>query len=181
MSAYPLAKEWSLGYAKQASSDWVVRKVLLRASGLPTCHQLHYLQMACEKLCKAHLCDKGSDPENLQKSHAYVGSVLPVIFRMRFSRKFRELPDKSSLLRYVEARAREIDLLAPSVDDDGRRKDNCEYPWKDGAGNVVVPAKWQFTNQDFTGNRASILFFKLIEEAMEELNSQPPTRPEAGT
>ncbi len=40
--------------------------------------------------------------------------------------------------------AREIELLAPTVRDDGRRPDNCEYPWEDDEGQLRTPAEWPF-------------------------------------
>lgn len=39
---------------------------------------------------------------------------------------------------------REIDLLHPQVDDNGRRPDNVEYPWTGSSGSAEVPARWEF-------------------------------------
>jgi hypothetical protein len=44
--------EWRVAYAKQALADLLARERLLEHSDVPECHQLHFLQMACEKLCK---------------------------------------------------------------------------------------------------------------------------------
>jgi hypothetical protein len=41
-------------FYRQAWSDWQAYKLLAEADGLPRCHALHYLQMACEKLAKAY-------------------------------------------------------------------------------------------------------------------------------
>ena len=40
---------------------------------------------------------------------------------------------------------REVDLLHPQVDDDGRRPENVEYPWLGNSGEVEVPALWNFS------------------------------------
>lgn len=170
--------DWSLAYAKQARSDWDARQALLKDAKLPACHQLHFLQMACEKLCKAYLCAYGSNPEDLQSSHAYVGKVLPVVFRMRVLRgSKRTLKSQAWLLKYVESIAREIELLAPAVKDGGRRQDNCEYPWEDGAGNVLVPSERQFPNLQKLHERESLPFFKFVLEAIEEFGKASPPRP----
>jgi len=64
-------EEWRIAYAKQALADLLARERLLQHADVPDCQQLHFLQMACEKLCKAYLCGQGVDPETLRGSHAY--------------------------------------------------------------------------------------------------------------
>jgi hypothetical protein len=46
--------EFAAAFFAQARSDWQTYEYLTRAPGLPRCHPLHYLQMACEKLAKAY-------------------------------------------------------------------------------------------------------------------------------
>ena len=41
-------------FIAQARSDWIVRRVLTEREGVDVCHELHYLQMVCEKLAKAY-------------------------------------------------------------------------------------------------------------------------------
>ena len=50
------------------------------------CHKLHFLQMACEKLCKAHLIQRGTPPRDLQGSHGYIANPLPVVIREQMRR-----------------------------------------------------------------------------------------------
>ena len=170
--------EWSVAYAKQARADMAARLQLMRDAALPSCQQLHFLQMACEKLCKSHLCSAGSDPKDLQTSHTYVASVLPVIFGMRFAFEFqRELKRKAWLLSRIKQLASEIELLAPAVKRGGKRPDNCEYPWEDASGGIVVPAERNFTNLDFLDTPQGTLFIKLVESAIDELRQPPPARP----
>lgn len=68
--------EWARGYARQADADFKTF-MAIQALSVPMCHQLQFLQMACEKLVKAHLCQAGANLSALQKSHAYVGKHLP--------------------------------------------------------------------------------------------------------
>jgi hypothetical protein len=153
------------------------RDELLGNASLPACQQLHFLQMACEKLCKAHLCASGSKPKDVQTSHGYTRRVLPLIFRAGFSREFnRELRQKAWLLQHIGHLAREINFLSPAVDDSGKRPDNCEYPWEE-TGVVVVPAERQFTNLDFLRAPAGRLFIKLVGHAIENLCQPEPPAP----
>jgi hypothetical protein len=76
--------QWSHGYARQADADFKMFQLYWSPeapSTIAECHKLLFLQMACEKLVKAHLCGQGKDPAALQTSHAYVAGTLPVILR----------------------------------------------------------------------------------------------------
>ncbi len=51
---------WASAFAAQSRSDWQVYTLLAAEPSIPACHQLHYLQMACEKIAKAYRClDRG--------------------------------------------------------------------------------------------------------------------------
>ncbi|HLX65250.1 MAG TPA: hypothetical protein VKX17_28535 [Planctomycetota bacterium] len=180
------AKEWSLAYAKQARADFNARVCLFDMNrgairtppgiAVPSCHHLMLLQMSCEKLCKAHLCAKGTNPDDLTGSHAYVANVLPTIFRMQFARHFdRNLRSQARFVRRVSHLARQIELLAPAVRDGGRRMDNCEYPWEDAAGHVVVPAEYSFPNMNILKVHEGVLFLKLIEKSIDQLCVRSPS------
>jgi hypothetical protein len=73
---------WAVGYARQAQADFQTFEKL-QAMPVPECHKLQFLQMACEKLVKAHLCSDKADPSGLQTSHAYVAKTLPVVLRQQ--------------------------------------------------------------------------------------------------
>lgn len=48
--------------------------------------KLHFLQMACEKVCKAHLClQPGADPKDYQSSHAYTAKNLGIIVKQQLA------------------------------------------------------------------------------------------------
>ena len=137
-------QNWSQAYARQARADWEAYQVLRSATGLPKSQPLHFLQMACEKLCKASLCRNGVDPAFVQTSHAYVAANLPRLYDQQRQRLgHRALPPHATLRKQIKNISHEIVLLAPTVDS-LRRPDNCEYPWEDAEGNVVVPAEHSF-------------------------------------
>src|SRR5437588_28014 len=65
--------DWALAYARQAKADFRAWELYEQhpeavAAG---CHKLLFLQMACEKLCKAYLIRAGTPPAALQTSHGY--------------------------------------------------------------------------------------------------------------
>lgn len=159
---------WRTAYARQAKSDLDARDVLLRAEQLPACHQLHYLQMACEKLAKAHLIAGGTDPADLQSSHAYVAKRLPIIARQLLAREARRHPRDTWILAAIRKLARQIELLAPAVDDDGRSPANCEYPWPLPDGNIIAPAHHAF-GLSLLYEKAGTTLLKIMRLAIDEL------------
>jgi hypothetical protein len=165
----PRHETWARGYARQARGEFEAFQTLERSPELPRCIRLHFLQMACEKLCKAYLCGSGTDPDELQTSHAFIAGPLPIIARQQFARLGgKETTRHSQTLRQVRQLAREIELLAPTVTDGNRRPDNCEYPWENG-GLLYVPIDYDFPNLNLLEQRAGRLLLKLIPAAIEEL------------
>jgi hypothetical protein len=162
--------DWARGYARQSRADLDAYDALCTMAELPECQRLHFLQMACEKLCKAHLCQSGSDPVDLRSSHAYVGRVLPVVVRQQFAHS----PDQSLkawrwVLSHVPPLAREIELLAPAVDDGGDRPDNCEYPWEDRSGTLNVPADHSFANLGLLTTPAGRVLMKILRRSIQDM------------
>lgn len=161
--------EWSRGYARQAAADLDRYIGLEAASGVPACHALQFLQMACEKLVKGHLCGEGVDPKALQRSHAYVAGTLPVVLRQEAL--FRNFTGKHAkwVLQHARHLAREIEVLAPAVKRGGDRPDNCEYPWEDDEGRLHVPLDWSFYPAQLIVIPAGRTFLKLVRGAIERL------------
>ncbi len=58
--------EWARGYARQAQADFRAWQALEVDEHVHPCHRMLFLQMACEKLCKARLIDAGTPPTALQ-------------------------------------------------------------------------------------------------------------------
>ena len=150
-------RQWSVAYALQARADFASYQ-RMATEQFPRCHVLLFLQMACEKLCKAHLCAAGSDPADLQSSHASVAQNLPVVAREQFIRTYgRSLKGKEYLITALRHFGREIELLSPAVDNNGMRLDNCEYPWEDSQGGLIVPINYHFSNLDFARQQTWVL------------------------
>ncbi len=162
--------DWRRAFAKQANADFEMWDRAQSCRGVAECHRLHFLQMACEKLCKAHLCKTTPDPMAIQSSHRYVAKNLPIIAKEHLARQKRKTPKQHGYpLRQIRQLAREIELLAPSVDADGKRRDNCEYPWEVSPGAVRFPAEHQFTNLNLLTAPAGRTLLKCIKEAISQL------------
>jgi len=164
------AGQWRIAYAKQARADLQAREVLARDVKVPACQHLHFLQMACEKICKAYLCGMGTDPGALQKSHAYISKPLPAIIREQLVRRRSAQP--RWVLEAIRALARRIELLAPSVDAAGTIPANCEYPWEGRSGMVHVPAEHNFAI-DLSREPAGRHLLKALYSLLDELLPEP--------
>lgn len=159
---------WVQAFARQAASDLDAREALAAVPSLPACHSLHFLQMACEKLCKASMISAGSDPVEVQRSHAYVAKHLPTIVKLFMSREAGRLPRDNWIVDAIRPLARKIELLNPSVRDGGRSPQNCEYPWVAQDGSIISPADYKF-EFSILFERAGVALLKIIREAATEL------------
>jgi hypothetical protein len=160
---------WSTAFTLQAQSDLAARDWLLQNRNLPQCHELHFLQMACEKLCKAHLMARpGVDPSRLQRSHAYIAKNLPLIARDVLSRHAQHVPTAGYLVAAIRCLAEQIERLAPANDAGGTAPSNCEYPWTGSDRDVVVPARHNF-GISLLHERAGRTLIKVLRMAAAQL------------
>src|SRR6185312_13020935 len=87
--------KWAVGFARQADADfrgWELFEQHPQAVAAP-CHKLLFLQMACEKLCKAYLLRANiCSPATVQTSHGFIAKHLPMIVR-------QEIGESSAILR----------------------------------------------------------------------------------
>lgn len=95
--------------------------------------------------------DKSEIARMLASAHRKVEPGISRIFRVISDREslisehwrrieFEKRPDMTQ----IRELCREIDLLHPQVDDDGRRPDDVEYPWPGSSGATEIPAQWPF-------------------------------------
>jgi len=162
-------RDWRIAYAKQAMADLKARDRLLMHSDLPDCQQLHFLQMACEKVCKAYLCGQGTDPQTLQTSHAYISGPLPLIARQQFARQAQQgHADRSWMIAAIRALSRRIELLAPAVKGGGAYPANCEYPWQTNDGRIIAPMEYNF-QLDLLHEKAGRHLLKVLYSACDDL------------
>ena len=118
-----LIEQYARAFFRRARADFEIFLRLGRVEGVPRCHHLHFLQMACEKLAKAHRFRAGSaTPDHLLSSHAQIQYALPQIARAVFDRfdppgPGRKRRDRKPAIRTLKNIAARLDRLAPSVTD----------------------------------------------------------------
>lgn len=117
-------------WRRQANADWDAFEIL-RRNGAATCHQLHYLQMASEKIAKAYLLKASG----LKRSHAGLGKLLRFVAQTADGATrhkiatvfgFKRVDDFDRWVRIARPLADELERLAPALANDGP---NPEYPW----------------------------------------------------
>jgi len=161
---------WAHFYARQARADFDTYSWMSGPAHYerPECHRLLFLQMACEKLTKASLCQNRIDVKELHSSHAYTRKNLPRIVEaqlLAFGHKRHRI---RAIMPHVKHLATEIELLAPAVKRDGQRLDNCEYPWEDLHGQLHSPLDAKFAvSQLVAEGTAGRIFLKAISAAID--------------
>ena len=107
------------------------------------CQKLHYLQMATEKLAKAFLSSPSDKPPNVHK--AIVRFLQTCKSRPEIRRQLGFDNQHEAFRLYIDSildLAGRIEDLAPVG---GQERLNPEYPWLDGAGSVIAPASYGFS------------------------------------
>lgn len=170
MNGAPTNAEWSVAFAKQARADFDSWNGLSMADpAQPSSQKLHFLQMACEKLGKAHVYKSGQIPADVQSSHTYIAKHIPQIVRQVFIELGQHTPGQQDfVISHSRRIAREIELLHPSVTDGGKRLDNCEYPWLDQKG-LHVPCESSFLPSRLITEPNGRNFLKVIDFAIDRL------------
>src|SRR5687768_10576986 len=131
---------WRTAFLRQAYSDFVMFQKLHVAEQIPSCHALHFFQMATEKLAKALMATKLDPPPRTH--HAFLkflricrsDSDLMQTFQMK-SAQYR------SYIQSLLPLAQQIEMLAPASA--GLNLPNPEYPWQAGS-NIIAPADYPF-------------------------------------
>jgi hypothetical protein len=136
---------WRECFRRQAKSDYELFKELNK-TGKPVCHQMHYLQMATEKIAKAFL----SSNNNIRPkfSHSALTRFMKISKgRPDIRRKLSFGNDMNAFVSYIDSIipfAEHIENLAPAGGNGERI--NPEYPWQDPNGDVVSPLDNNFAH-----------------------------------
>jgi len=102
-------------------------------------------------------------------SHAYIGGTLPVVLRQQAVFVNFTGGKAKEVLNRARVVAHEIEVLAPSVNRDGDRPDNCEYPWEDTTRKLHSPLDWPFNLSDLILIPSGRTILKLIRGAIDRL------------
>jgi hypothetical protein len=155
---------WREAFFLQARSENEIRKLLNRAKA-EYAHQLHYLQMASEKLAKAYATTPGSlEPPTL--THTGLVRLLRLLKSMPRIRRELGYVHTEAFRAFIDSLipvAARIERLAPSLA--SIHEPNPEYPWQDRqTQEIFVPAAFNFP--DFKPTSPLMLKFERLLEAM---------------
>lgn len=136
---------WRDAFLNQARSDYTVFRKMSKES-YPICHQLHYLQMATEKLAKGFL-SKPSENRPPRKTHyAFVRFLILSKQRTDLKRLLGYGPrNDKAYVAHVDSLlplADKIEKLAPVGGQFDRV--NAEYPWTDDNDQIRCSADYDF-------------------------------------
>lgn len=162
------SEDWRRAFARQAQADLHAHDILCRHTDVPECQRLHFLQMACEKLVKAHLHDQSQSGTYSSKSHAVIANKLPMIVRYWHGRRTRGKRMRREMFDRVKHLAQQIELLAPAVDAGGRQPQNCEYPYQGPGGEVRCPATDSWPNLELATDPAGRLLLVVLPMAISD-------------
>lgn len=156
-------------FYRQASSDWQVCERLAAVAGLPPSHQLHYLQMACEKLAKAYrLRDTTSEVDEITSKHTGFAKFMNSF--LRSPALVAEYKGRGAQHQVVCAAAAkfacEIEKLAPAINR-ATSPENAEYPWQHG-DRVLAPCEYEYPALSLLAAPGGRLFLKLIGRAFRD-------------
>ena len=160
---------WADAFYEQARSDWALFRELNERGDVPRCHALHYLQMATEKLAKAHrLRDTTVADDVLLSTHAGFSAFLAAF--LHSPALHREFRGRSAYLgaarRGCGHLARLVEQLSPAVGGPGHPV-NTEYPWAAGDA-VVAPAAYGFPSIDLRGSHYARLLLNFVQLAFDD-------------
>ena len=152
-------------FLAQAKSDWQIYAKLKRADE-PSCHVLHYLQMATEKLGKAYLLAGKTTIDEVENSHLAFTRFLRFISR---NSKIQERLGMTAVQMRLHVKsllsiAYAIEKLAPALADNGI---NSEYPWKIPTGTIVAPVNYHFSLSEQLNGATGLNLLKLVNIVLE--------------
>ena len=153
--------DWRTALFEQAHSDYEILQLLSRENAA-FCHQLHYLQMATEKLAKGFATPPGG-PQPPKVHRAFVNFMRSV----RGNRQLRQACNcgPGQIEAYITSLlplARLIEDLAPTNANDGP---NPEYPWQE-PGTVIAPVSHLFPSLRFTG-KSMLNMLKFLDRCFQ--------------
>ncbi len=160
--------DWANAFARQADADFRAWQLYERYPDAVSaeCHRMQFLQMACEKLCKASLLkSKAIAIDTVVKSHGFVKKNLSTILRQELTYNKDHSAQEQKVQKRFNQFAQEIEVLSPSMDRD-RRPDNCEYPWKSG-DDIISPLDWQFELSRLLIIPSGTTFLKCLRSAID--------------
>lgn len=113
-------------FYRQSVSDWRLFEELRNRPLREMCHELHYLQMATEKLAKAYLWGTRTPPRQTHASLVQFLRRTATSQRVQVTLRFTDREQFTAMIHAALPLAYLIERAAPDLAGDGP---NPEYPW----------------------------------------------------
>jgi len=173
---------WSEAFLRQARSDLSIF-ALLREQGEDTCHQIHYLQMAGEKLAKSESAEAGRN-ERPTLTHYGLSKWLQLLSLSNAEVRrleFRSIADFNEAKGALVSAAKAVEHLAPKIANDRSKGlithslwngvgTNAEYPWDQGGNLPISPVEYDFNEAELSALRLHRLALVLDARIAQKLN-----------
>lgn len=145
---------WKEGFYCQAESDFKTYQILNR-NKVAVCHQIHYLQMAFEKISKAHLAPSGN--RRPKPDHRVLNKFIDRIkTNSLFCKKLGYTNSQfSAIINQIRPIVDFLESVIPRADQE--EVVSAEYPWKNIRTGVVAPCLYDF--QEFGHSSCLITTF----------------------
>jgi len=166
-------------FARQAESDIDMFEIIRDQASVPGCQKLHFVQMAFEKIVKAHMY-KSVDERILV--HTVVEKHFPIIFRTYWARTNPRTPIHPPLFHNIEQLCHKIDMLCPAKPKPYKSQfpteydPNCEYPWiflNGSVQEVKSPLDYLFILAAMFRSPEFIELIKCLRDVIRQAMSSP--------
>jgi hypothetical protein len=157
---------WRAAFMLQAKHEYALYR-RLNDERAAIADQLHYLQMASEKLARGYLA-KATDHDPPPMTHAGIIRMLQHLKTDPRIRRKLGFDHRESFRNYLDSladTARRMQLLAPALA--GASRPNPEYPWMDrDSGEICIPFQFGFAEIDEFKFPQVSRFLKLLNRLM---------------
>ncbi len=164
-----MPETWRSAFIRQARADYIWAREL-RNAGAPTCHWLHFLQMAAEKLAKGYTCSRtGGQPRTTHVGFTrFLQSIAPKDQRLRseWQTRNRHFTAYKEMVRSLIHVGHAIEQLAPALAGQGP---NPEYPWE-YESRILAPVDFSFPEITTKAGPQLENLFRFLDTCFRTLN-----------
>lgn len=137
--------EWGLAYLSQSRSDFKLFLFLSSTEDIETCHALHFLQMATEKLSKGVMLLNGNKTlADISSTHSVLVDMMKLLDKNRDISKMLGFSKTDRMREYIKGLIPEADRIEKSAPALSQNGVNTEYPWLAPNRTVIAPADYEF-------------------------------------
>lgn len=136
---------------------------------MPACHWIHFLQMATEKMARAHAMDPNSNEQPARTHGGFFLLIRTGLANERWQGRLGyagQSKQYKAILKRLRPLAQQTENMAPALAED---RPNPEYPWESPQAKVTAPADYGFPNFTAAGSALP----QLLNMVQKILNAEP--------